>query len=383
MNDTTRVEVRPEVTDFLDKVRARLADLSEEQRDDLLGGLEADLSELVADGGTVAELGDPRAYADELRAAAGVTPAGERRRPRWRLRSTPTPDSITADLDRARDRWEGLMAARPWTAQTWEVVQTLRPAWWVLRAWVAVEALDLLTGPWEHATLIPRFGDDLSGLVLLLAAMVGSVLLGLRKVWPAAKSPGSVLARVVLLGLNVLALLLLVNVVDSFPSSRYLNDVGHPAASGINRPFYGGGVSNDGRLVRNVFAYDAQGNPLQGVQLFDQAGKPLAIDPDMVARMRYAGRLPTVYPWKNGDRNVWNAYPLPVRFDNGGWARAKNAWTSENPPFVPQSPPLPVPAVTLPLPDPEPAADPAAPDAEPEPSADPEADPNPDAKSSR
>jgi hypothetical protein len=366
MNDTTRVEVRPEVTDFLDKVRARLADLSEEQRDDLLGGLEADLSELVADGGTVAELGDPRAYADELRAAAGVTPAGERRRPRWRLRSTPTPDSITADLDRARDRWEGLMAARPWTAQTWEVVQTLRPAWWVLRAWVAVEALDLLTGPWEHATLVPRFGDDLSGLVLLLAATAGSVLLGLRKVWPSAASPGSVLARGVLLGLNVLALLLLVFVVDSFPSARYLNDAGHPAAWGLNRPYDRPGVRNDGRLVRNVFAYDAQGNPLEGVQLFDQTGKPLAIDPDLVARMRYAGRLPTVYPWKDGDRSLWNVYPLPVRFDDIGWGRAKNAWTSQNPPFVPEPPPLPVPSAVLPLLDPG-TPDAEAPDAETEP----------------
>jgi hypothetical protein len=366
MNDTTRVEVRPEVTDFLDKVRARLADLSEEQRDDLLGGLEADLSELVADGGTVAELGDPRAYADELRAAAGVSPAGDTRRLRGRLRSAPTRDTVTADLDRARERWEGLMASRPWTAQTWEVVQTLRPAWWVLRAWIAVETLDLLTGPWEQATLVPRFGDDLSGLVLLLAATAGSVLLGLRRVWPAAKSPGSVFARAVLLGLNAFALLLLVNVVDSFPSSGYLNDVGHPAASGINRPFYPGGVTNDGHRVRNVFAYDAQGNPLEGVQLFDQAGKPLAIDPGQVARMRYAGRLSKIYPWKDGDRNVWNVYPLPVRFDNGGWARAKNAWTSENPPFVPEPPPLPVPAVSLPLAAPDPEAD-AERDAETEP----------------
>jgi len=70
MNDTTRLEVRPEVADFLDKVRARLSDLTDEEREELLGGLEADLSELVSDGGSVAELGDPRAYADELRSAA-------------------------------------------------------------------------------------------------------------------------------------------------------------------------------------------------------------------------------------------------------------------------------------------------------------------------
>ncbi|MGN6574933.1 MAG: HAAS signaling domain-containing protein [Nocardioides sp.] len=351
MNDTTRVEVRPEVTDFLDKVRARLSDLSEEQRDDLLGGLEADLSELVADGGSVAELGDPRAYADELRSAAGVVPATRAGRHRPRLPAVPTRASVTAGLDGARERWESLMATGPWTRQGWEIVQTIRPAWWVLRAWVAVQILDLYTGPWEHATLVPRFGDNLSGLLLLLAATAGSVLLGLRKLWPAAQSPGSVLARVVLLGLNALAVLLLVNVADSFPSSDYLNEQSHPCAVGSCGYVSDAGLVNDGHRVRNVFAYDADGNPLQGVQLFDQAGKPLAVDPDLVGRMRYAGRLPRVYAWSDGEQQVWNAYPLPVRFDDGGWGRKKNAWTSDNPPFLPQSPPLPVAPVFLPLPD--------------------------------
>ena len=233
-------------------------------------------------------------------------------------------------------------------------MQTLRPAWWVLRAWVAVQALDLATGPWEHATLVPRFGDDLSGLLLLLGAVVGSVLLGLRKVWPASHSPRSVLARVVLLGLNALAVLLLVHVVDSFPSSSFVNDMDHPNASGMFRPYKQPGLLNDGRTVRNVFAYDAQGQPLQGVQLYDQTGKPLAIEPEQVGRMRYAGRLPRVYSWKNGEQDIWNVYPLPVRF-GGGWGRSDKAWTSDDPPFLPQPPLAVVPPVTLPLP---PAEDP-------------------------
>jgi hypothetical protein len=37
-----------------------------------VGGLEGALPELVTDGGSVVELGDPRVYADELRAAAGL-----------------------------------------------------------------------------------------------------------------------------------------------------------------------------------------------------------------------------------------------------------------------------------------------------------------------
>ena len=50
---------------------ARLADLTPEEREELLGGLEADLSDLLAEGGPGA-LGDPDAYAAELRAAAGL-----------------------------------------------------------------------------------------------------------------------------------------------------------------------------------------------------------------------------------------------------------------------------------------------------------------------
>ena len=359
MKDTTRLEVRPEVADFLDKVRARLADLTAEERDELLGGLEADLMELVGDGGSLAELGDPRAYADELRSAAGLErrrglTAGVRR-PRRPVRET-----VAGLLDRSRTRWEELMASRPAMASTWEVVQTLRPAWWVLRAWVAVEMLDLSTGPWEQATLVPRFGDDLSGLLLLVAAVIGSVLMGLRRTWPASASPRSVLARTTLFGLNTLAVLMLLVVVDAFPSSSYLNENAHPYASGI-RTTDGPGLRNDGKLVRNVFAYDAQGKPIQGVQLFDQNGKPLAVDPNGALRVRYEGRLPWLYSWESNGRKVWNAYPLPVRFENHGWGRKANAWTSDTPPELPQPPLAVVPPVALPLPaatEDQPAAEP-------------------------
>ena len=358
MNDTTRLEVRPEVADFVSRVRARLADLSDEQRDDLLGGLEADISELVADGGSVAELGDPRAYADELRTAAGVVP--DRRPPgrRPRLPAVPTRESVVAWLDGWHERWDRWATSRPGLEKAWEVTQTLRPAWWVLRAWVAVQMLDLATGPWEYATLVPRFGNDLSGLVLLAGAVVGSVLMGLRRVWPASHTSVSVLARVVLLGLNTLAVLWTFVVVDAFPSASMVNDYAHPNASGMFRPYKQPGLQNDGRTVRNVFAYDAEGKPLQGVQLYDQTGKPLAVEPDHVYRVRYDGRLPLVYAWKNGEQDVWNAYPLPVRF-GGGWGRSDKAWTSDAPPFLPRPPLVAVPPVSLPLPEPEPEPEPA------------------------
>jgi hypothetical protein len=353
MNDTTRLEVRPDVSEFLDKVRARLADLTDEEREELLGGLEADLMELVADGGTVAELGDPRAYADELRAAAGLerrTRSGRAagvRRPR-----RPAREVVTDVLDGSRRRWEERMASRPGLTATWGVVVQLRPVWWVLRAWVFVQVLDAQIGPWEWPTLIPRFGDDLTGLLVLAGAVVGSVLMGLGRVWPATHSTRSVAARVVLLLLNSFAVLQLAVVADTFPSASFLHEQAHPCSVGLCAgQGITAGVLNDGKVVRNVFAYDADGNPLQGVRLYDQTGEPLAIEPEIAYRMRYGGALPTIYPWRQGEESAWNVYPLPLAHDGGGWGRSDRVWTRDEPPFLPQPPLVAVPPAFLPLPD--------------------------------
>ena len=352
MNDTTRLEVRPDVAEFLDKVRARLSDLTDEEREELLGGLEADLTELVNDGGSVAELGDARAYADELRSAAGLERGtrgaagpGGTRRPRRPVRVV-----VSDLLDGSRARWDGLVASRPGFAAAWDVVRGLRPTWWVLRAWVFVQLLDAQIGPWEWPTLIPRFGDDVIGLLVLAGAVVGSVLMGLGRVWPASHLARSVGARVVLVVLNAFAVLQLALVVDNFPSASFLHEQAHPCAVGLCGPGSAGeGLVNDGRVVRNVFAYDADGNPLEGVQLYDQTGEPLAIDPDMVYRMRYAGRLPTLYSWRRGEEKAWNVYPLPVAFDGERWNRPDRVWLRDEPPFLPQPPLVAVPPAFLPL----------------------------------
>ena len=244
------------------------------------------------------------------------------------------------------------MASRPGLAATWGVVVQLRPVWWVLRAWVFVQVLDAQIGPWEWPTLIPRFGDDLTGLLVLAGAVVGSVLMGLGRVWPASHSTRSVTARVALLLLNSFAVLQLAIVADSFPSASFLHEQAHPCAVGLCAgQGITAGVLNDGKVVRNVFAYDADGNPLQGIQLYDQTGKPLAIEPEIAYRMRYGGALPTIYPWRQGEEKAWNVYPLPLAHDGGGWARSDRVWTRDEPPFLPQPPLVAVPPAFLPLPD--------------------------------
>ena len=169
------------------------------------------------------------------------------------------------------------MSTGPWLVASWSFLQVLSPGWWLLRAWVAVQLVDIGIGPWEWPTLMPRLGDAWSGPTLLAGAAIGSVLLGMRRLWPASASPGSALARVVLLGLNAFALASLVSVVGSFPSTETLNQTVY-----VDRMGYAPqerGLENNGHLVHNVHAYDVQGLPIEGVQLFDQAGRPLAVTP--------------------------------------------------------------------------------------------------------
>ncbi|MGV9767766.1 HAAS signaling domain-containing protein, partial [Micromonospora tulbaghiae] len=62
-----------EITDYVDRVRAALADLPPGVRDELTEELPEHLAEVAAEGeGTLVDrLGTPEAYAAELRAAAG------------------------------------------------------------------------------------------------------------------------------------------------------------------------------------------------------------------------------------------------------------------------------------------------------------------------
>ena len=71
-----RPEVAQLVNQFLTRVREHLADLSVDERDELLDGLDADLSEQLAEGGALPE---PGSYAAELRAAAGLPAARQAR----------------------------------------------------------------------------------------------------------------------------------------------------------------------------------------------------------------------------------------------------------------------------------------------------------------
>jgi hypothetical protein len=353
MNDTTRVEARPDITDFVNRVRARLSDLSEEEREELVGGLEADLAELVADGGSVSELGDPRAYADELRSAAGV-PA--RSRDASHEPARPLGDVLAAGLDHARNRWEALVN-REATVGAWSFLVTLRPVWWVFRAWLAVQLVDIFASVvnyrWsgDQPTVVPTLLGPFPGVVVLAVAVVGSVQIGRGRWWPGSAIGRSVAARVLLVGLNAFAVVATPVVLGQFANAADAGYGGAASAYPTQEPQ--AGLRNAGEYVQNVFPYDAQGRPLTGVQLFDQDGNPLVVP-------RFAGetvapggeRLISAYPWLQGERQVYNVFPLPRREQEltptVDTRVDPDAWTSANPPYLPGHPLTVVPPVALP-----------------------------------
>ena len=293
-------DIRPEVALFVARVREHLADLTEDERDELLDGLEADLSEQLAEGGS---LPDPTAYAAELRAAAGLPAAGRRRLgvPAGNL------------LDQAREGWLGWTRHNRATSEAWTLVQALRPAWWVLRAWIAVTLLDQMVGPWEFVTLWPTLGSNLVGPVVLVAAIVVSALVGLGRLWPGAGPDRSAAARLVLLGLNVLAVLAPLTFTGD-GSQQYFYT---PSSSAMAGPPRGPDVLRHGPdVIRNIYAYDASGQPILGVQLFDQKGRPVEVSPG--SSMGIGRTRQVTCPWVNGGTSLFNVFPLQQRTQQRG-----------------------------------------------------------------
>ena len=273
----------PEVSEIVDDVRAHLADLAA----DLDG--EPDLAAFTA------RLGTPAAYAAELRAAAGYPPAPapvvqERRStaaPRAALvgmlgstfcivvgalagaaalvllgvlvaaLALPLAARDGAQVPRvaALPEVRGFVSARPADGtparRVTDFVASLQPGWWAVRALAAAAVvLQVLGG-----------GADEAVLLLALLAIPLSVWVGRRTrrdrrwLW-------------VVVPLNGLAAVALLAFLDgsSWDTSSSAQYVSAP------RP----GLWQDSeREIRDIRPVDSAGNPLTGVYLFDQDGRPI------------------------------------------------------------------------------------------------------------
>ncbi len=166
MNATTARGATAE--QYLDRVRAALADLPIDEREELLEDLPAHLADVAAesDGALEERLGSPEEYAAELRASAGLAPptagAGNGVRGTRRL----------AEFSAAVDQWPAWQRFRAFAP-------SLRPGWWVLRGYLVALALAAGTTDMGHYGVSVEPDGDLF-LFLPFAALViwASVWLG-------------------------------------------------------------------------------------------------------------------------------------------------------------------------------------------------------------
>jgi hypothetical protein len=186
--------VPPQVVRFVRDVRAALDDLAPEEVDELTDGLAADLADATGADGLDA-LGDPRRYADELRAAAGLPACAPRRAP-----SGGNSLAVIAALDRrALDAGRGWLARQQWWPAVRDFLVDVRPAWWVLRGWAFWQLVRPSRDAMGH--VLPT---SAASCAVMAVFVVTSVQLGRRSV----RVRGG--RRVVLAAVNVLAVVCLV-----------------------------------------------------------------------------------------------------------------------------------------------------------------------------
>lgn len=285
--------LRDEIATFAAAVRAHLDDLPADEVDDLTEGLEADLFEQAEDNEGALTATDPAEYASELRTSAGLPERSD-------ASTAPTLRARLSDVARqARARMSGFARSSRFGSWLTDLLLAVRPVWWVYRGWaVFVVTWMLWTG---QSRLLPTA-------LPAWAALVGVVLVSIQ--WGRGRWLPQRWLKAVRLLMSVVAVIaspfLVAGALDAVTNSV---DVGESYAN--PSPV---GLTLDGNRVTNIFGYDADGRPLDHIQLFTQDGKPLVtvgadstgLDSDFDAG---TDRLPVPYA-KVGDAYVWNVFPL-------------------------------------------------------------------------
>ncbi|WP_407316602.1 hypothetical protein UQW22_09795 [Isoptericola halotolerans] len=331
------------VRGYAEAVRLHLADLGPEVTEDLTGGLEADLAEAVADAVPVAHadhgddvvldlaayFGPAEAYASELRSAAGLPPAGPPRR-----HGVGALAAAARWWAGRRDQWTALLepvvSTRPW-AMVRGVARDLRPVWWVARGWLVAMLVIAWFGQ-DYVGVLPTSGPvglvptDRTQLVVLAVGALVSFQWGRGRWLPTSWRLPVVGAT------SALAMLLLPAALGETKTQILygaLDDGGFAAGYQAGRAdgedvaqavAYGGvpgddGVWVDGMQVSNLFAFDADGDPIKDVQLYDDRGRPVRTVSEEVTYESW--EVPqTEGPWyfqpavAADGRERWNTYPL-------------------------------------------------------------------------
>jgi len=258
---------------YLAELRAELADLASDERDDLLAEVEASLLESAGDEPLAAQFGSPAAFAADLRASAGLPPKPAAKAPR--------PPRV--DWDRV-------------LTQT----RVLAPIWWALRGYVAVAAIALATNAEFSARqpAIPWLGSAQAGALAIAAGVLVSVAIGLwvRVSRPLALAGNAILALALIPVLahlasperNPVAASPSVELAQRMEALRYQQSTQ--------------GLAYNGETLKNVYPYDRRGHLLHDVRLFGDGGRPLDLG--------VAGADPTRRPVLTARGEVLNAFPI-------------------------------------------------------------------------
>jgi len=321
--------VHDDIRAFAAAVRSHLDDLPLDEVDDLLDGLEADLADQASEAGEEFTLPDAATYAAELRAAAGLPERGSADTPKKRF-------ALVADVRRGWTELHDRVRASAVGAWLLDLLVSLRPAWWVLRGVVFYL--------WFFLAFMPRPGtggilDAILTLsynpvswTILLACLLVSVQWGRGRWAPFAW------LRVVRTTLTVIAVIAVPMFASSFSTALtqlFVGWVDAPQAADATP-----GLAVDGQRIRNIYAYDTAGNPITGVQLFDQDGNPLRTIGGVGSSEPYdayfaggGGPVPVAdsYP---GAAPLWNVYPLrEVPADDWAWDAMTDLATATLPAF--------------------------------------------------
>ncbi|MDQ3402629.1 MAG: hypothetical protein M3548_04440 [Actinomycetota bacterium] len=300
----SKVEVQPEVAEYLRRLRVALDGLPDEEIAEIVEDVEPHLVEVFEESGDLtARLGTPEDYAAELRAAAGypeatVDPAPAADTRKWRARlvlfvvacavlvawitgmvgvnssgsAKFIPLFLTAivvaatallvfngvvrrqDIESLREyraaRRMGEAAIGAIPAHILDYLRGLQPAWWLIR--IVLLAIGFVAAIFTRGNI---------GSVLFLA-VIGLLL------WcgPSVRTDRRLLLVLVPANAFVIGVAfgLTGNALNTFDSSPY-----YP----VN--YSSSGLIYEGSRLSNVYAVDAQGKPIPVFYLYDEDGKPL------------------------------------------------------------------------------------------------------------
>lgn len=277
---------------YIGAVRAALADLPADERDDLLLEVEASIADAAGDSDApvAARLGSPEEFAAELREAAGFHGASPQRAEHGSLRSL---------ANRA--------ARHPALRRIPSLANELAPLWWVARGYAAagILAVWLETGWAERYPFVPRFNDSAAlGVALVGLGVAASVAIGLFMRRHGIRSR---LALVVNVALAVALWGVLVEVDNATMSSA------QPAATVQQTT---PGLALNGIPITNVYPYSRDGELLHDVLLYDQDGSPLEVggDPNQDPDRRFV----------RGKGGVLLLNVFPIRYFEPGTQKVAN-----------------------------------------------------------